>query len=74
MGTQKGWPDLLFAHIEGRMCFLELKRRGEKPSEEQQEISAHLIRAGHGYFVTDRYEEAVAKLVEWKIVRGMEVQ
>src|SRR5215468_1632460 len=29
MGVTSGWPDFMLFHISGRVCFLELKRRGE---------------------------------------------
>lgn len=74
MGLQPGFPDFMFFHEGGHCCFLELKRRGNGLDENQAEIAEHLQRAGHGYLVTDKFDAAVAKLVEWKIVRGMVVQ
>jgi hypothetical protein len=40
-----GWPDFAFV-VNGRACFLEVKRPGEKPTKEQQEIMAGLEQAG----------------------------
>lgn len=69
MGLARGFPDFLFFHGAGRCCFLELKRRGGRLSEEQEAIGAHLAAAGHGYLVTDDFDVAVAQLKDWKILR-----
>jgi hypothetical protein len=76
MGLSSGWPDFQFFHLSGTVCFLELKRRGSGTlSDEQEDIAAHLIRAGHGYLCTDDFNDAVATLILWRILRGgIEVQ
>lgn len=74
MGLNTGFPDFQFFHLSGRCCFLELKRKGEIADEDQTTIAMHLIRAGHGYLLTDKFDDAIATLVDWKILRGMEVQ
>jgi hypothetical protein len=74
MGLNTGFPDFQFFHIEGVCAFLELKRKGNGLDEDQEKIADHLKRAGHHYLVTDRFDVAIAALVEWKILRGMKVQ
>ena len=74
MGLNTGFPDFQFFHLSGRCCFLELKRKGEVASEDQTAIAMHLIRAGHGYLLTSSLDDAIATLVDWKIVKGMKVQ
>lgn len=74
MGLNTSFPDFQFFHQAGRCCFLELKRRGEIADEGQAAIAVHLIGAGHGYLLTDSFDDAIATLVDWKILRSMEVQ
>lgn len=70
MGVVGGFPDFMFLHIEGRVCFLELKRRGEKLNDTQASMASFLRLAGHGYEWTDDYRSAVAVLQEWGVVRA----
>lgn len=74
MGLNTGFPDFQFFHLTGRCCFLELKRRGQTADEDQAKVAMHLIRAGHGYLLTDSFDDAIATLVDWKILQGMRVQ
>ena len=74
MGLNPGFPDFQFFHVKGACKFLELKRRGEKANEVQAEIAMHLIRAGHGYLLTDSLDDAVATLKDWGILRGVQMQ
>ena len=59
MGLKPGWPDFQFFHCDGAVCFLELKRQGEKMSEVQAELSQFLIAAGHRFLCTDSFTDAV---------------
>jgi hypothetical protein len=70
MGVHAGWPDFIFVHQGGRVCFLELKRYGGKLSHAQHDVMAHLICAGCGYLVTGRFDEALAWLKNLDIVRS----
>ncbi len=70
MGVQPGWPDFQLAHIDGAMAFLELKRRGEKPTYEQKAMAFRLMHARHGYLCTDRFEDAMEALRAWRVVRA----
>jgi hypothetical protein len=74
MGLNTDFPDFQFFHVRGRCCFLELKRKGEIANEGQAAMAVHLIRAGHGYLCTDSFDDAIATLVDWQILRGMKVQ
>src|SRR5580765_8238802 len=71
MGLNRGFPDFQFFHADGRVAFLELKRRGSRLDENQSAVAGHLEDAGHRYAMTDSFEEAVATLVQWKILRGV---
>jgi hypothetical protein len=70
MGLNRGFPDFMFFHADGRVCFLELKRPGETLDDEQDEIARHLIRAGHGYLWTASFDDAIATLVDWRALRS----
>lgn len=74
MGVTRGWPDLMF--VGGRaVCWLELKRRGNHLTEEQDEIARFLVEVGHGYNCVDNFNDAITTLKSWGIVRaGIEVQ
>jgi hypothetical protein len=76
MGLQPGWPEFQFAHMNGRFCFLELKReKSGRLSEEQIDIATFLIAAGHGYLCTSSFDDAVATLKDWGVLRsGIHVQ
>ena len=68
MGVQRGWPDFQLAHINGPVCFLELKRRGEHPSDEQKALAFRLMHAGHGYLITDKFDDVMEALRAWRVV------
>jgi hypothetical protein len=71
MGLHSGWPDFQFAHMSGRFCFLELKREnGGRLSEDQIDIATFLIASGHGYLCTSSFDDAVATLKDWGVVRA----
>lgn len=76
MGLRRGFPDFMFFRDIGRLCaFLELKRRGEKPSDEQAAVLEHLRAAGHAVKVADSYGDAVEFLKAIGVLRaGVHVQ
>lgn len=74
MGLNPGFPDFQFFHVSGKCCFLELKRKGAVADKNQIDIAMHLIRAGHGYLLTDNLDDVVATLVDWQILRGINMQ
>jgi hypothetical protein len=74
MGVERGWPDLLFVG-PSRVLFIELKRRGGKLSDAQQDLAAFIVAAGHDYLCTDNVKIAIAKLNELGVLRTrVEVQ
>jgi hypothetical protein len=75
MGTKKGWPDYIFVGPARAMFWLEMKRgkRG-RPSEEQEEIAAHLLGCGFDYLRASSYKQAIDALVERRIIWPVEVQ
>ena len=70
MGLNRGFPDFQFFHCSGTVCFLELKRSGSQLNEHQSAVASHLEDAGHRYAMTDSFDEAVATLVQWGILRS----
>ena len=70
MGARPGWPDFLFAGPNAKLVWLELKRRGNKLSEAQEQIKTHLCDCGFDYLVTDNIDEAVAWLRRLGILRA----
>jgi hypothetical protein len=69
MGTTKGWPDFLIIG-PGRIVWVELKRKGEKPTPEQIFVASHLMACGCTYILTDEYDDAVNQLKRLGIVRA----
>jgi hypothetical protein len=67
MGTTAGWPDLMIVG-PGRICFLELKRRGEKLSPVQAARATQLMAAGCGYGMAQSFDDAVSMLQAWGCV------
>jgi len=69
MGARPGWPDFIFVG-PGHVFFLELKRQGARPSDEQVDIAAHLMACGCGYLLTSSFDDAVGALRDLGIVRA----
>lgn len=69
MGAMPGWPDFIFVG-PGQVLFLELKRRGEQPTEEQRDLAAHLVACGCAYLCTDSFDDAVDTLRNLGVVRA----
>jgi hypothetical protein len=68
MGVRPGWPDFLFAGPNAKLVWLELKREGNTPSDEQEKILDHLRICGFEFLVTDSFDEAVAYLKRLEIL------
>jgi hypothetical protein len=68
MGTQPGWPDFLLIapaignYPAGLIHALELKRRGETMSEEQEAFAAWCTEKGVPHACVDDLREALAVL------------
>jgi hypothetical protein len=58
-----GWPDFTLV-INGRACFLEVKRPGKKPTEEQEKIMDGLLAAGASVRVVHSLAEAIEAFKE----------
>ncbi|MBT1509477.1 hypothetical protein KIP88_03085 [Bradyrhizobium sp. SRL28] len=74
MGAKSGVADFGFFHASGKVCWLELKRKGGVVSEEQSDFLSFMGASGHGVALCWSYEQAVQALVDWRILRGMKVQ
>jgi hypothetical protein len=71
MGVKRGWPDFIFVErARKQVFFLELKRKGEWLSEDQERISAHLMQSGCGYLCTDSFKDAVNALKMMGVLRA----
>ena len=68
MGVTAGWPDFVFFHFRGKVCFLELKREGSRATQAQEELALFLMRAGCGYLLTDNFDDALCWLRDTGIV------
>jgi hypothetical protein len=68
MGVRGGLPDFIF--IGHGFAFLELKRKGERPSEEQWDVGRRLLHAGADWLVTDDLKDAIGWLKDLGIVRA----
>ena len=63
-GVVAGWPDLEICYA-GRVLFIELKRPGEKASDNQEKVHARLSAAGFTV-LTEHDVERVRRVVsEW---------
>lgn len=58
----KGYPDLFFPELK---MFIELKRKGGRPTKEQKEWKEYLEKIGYHVFIVYGLEEVV-KIVEKK--------
>lgn len=69
MGLQPGWPDFVLLDLTGRMYALELKRVGEKLTDEQEDFQAwcddHIV----PYAVARTTEAALKVLIRWGAIR-----
>jgi hypothetical protein len=65
MGVRRGWPDFVLVPPSGRLCCLELKRLGQKLSEDQQAFHLWCIRHGVPYVVAHSFDEVLAALDSW---------
>jgi len=68
MGVRKGWPDLILLGPPGLHC-LELKRKGEPLTEDQEQFEAFCQAIGVPYRWTDNFDQAIAILKEWQCLR-----
>jgi hypothetical protein len=69
MGVQRGWPDFLLIGPGGRLHALELKRRGEVMTEDQETFAAWCSENGVPHVCADHLGRALATLSDWGVVR-----
>ena len=69
MGLARGWADLILLSPAALAHFLELKRRGEKPSDDQEDFAAFCQAAGYPCEWTDSFDVALAILKRWGALR-----
>jgi hypothetical protein len=67
MGLRSGVADLVIVK-DGRVYFLEMKRRLGKQSANQLEFEADAIRAGAEYAVAQSFDEALKILKNWEVL------
>ena len=69
MGLKRGCADFMFIGPK-TLFFLELIRKGEKPSEAQREFAAMVKACGFLYRLSDTLDDAVTTLKEMGIIRA----
>jgi hypothetical protein len=71
MGVIPGWPDfILLSPLPTREAhFLELKRRGRKLSDEQDDFAAFCRMHGYPFEWTDNFDSALAVLKCWGAIK-----
>jgi hypothetical protein len=62
MGVIPGWPDFILLSPDGWTCFLELKRRGGRLSDEQAAFAEWCKTKTYAHVVVDNYEAALGWL------------
>lgn len=70
MGLNRGWADLVLLSPGAIAHFLELKRRGEKLSEDQEDFANFCLANGYPFEWTDNFDVALAILKRWGAVRS----
>jgi hypothetical protein len=69
MGLQRGWPDIQLLSPTGKFYGLELKRRGETLTEDQEAFQLWAIRKAVPYSVAETFDQALAILDSWSCLR-----
>ena len=69
LGVVPGWPDLILLSPTGIPHFLELKRRGAKPTPEQAEFAAWCRESGVAFEMQDTFDGALDVLKRWGALR-----
>jgi hypothetical protein len=70
MGLQPGWPDIIAIDPEGKVHFLELKRKGGRLSEEQDRFMAWCVIHAIPYEVADNINDALKVLESWGLIQN----
>jgi hypothetical protein len=69
MGVKRGWFDFELISPEPRPHFLDVKRLGEEPSDDQLEFKAWCDQAGCPAVFAWTFDQALAALDSWKCLR-----
>ena len=67
-GVRKGWPDIEII-ADGRAYFIELKRKGAKPTTDQLQCHCDLARAGCEVKICQSFETVEATVKGWGLTR-----
>jgi hypothetical protein len=70
MGVIPGWPDFILLSPDALAHFLELKRRGRKLADDQEDFADYCAERGYPFEWTDNFNQALAILKRWGAVRG----
>jgi VRR-NUC domain len=69
MGLRPGWPDFVLVPPTGQMHCLELKRMGEKLTDEQEAFQTWCIANAVPHAVAFTFDHALAVLDSWGCLR-----
>lgn len=69
MGLQPGWPDFVLIDPVGVMHALELKRIGEKLTDDQEAFQAWCVEHGVPHAVARTSDDALKVLIRWGALR-----
>jgi len=69
MGMRKGASDLVLLHL-GKFYVLELKAKGEKPTESQIDFMDDVVAAGGYAKWCDNLDDALRWLEEMELIKG----
>src|ERR1700730_1865056 len=69
MGTKPGWPDFVLIPPTRQLHCLELKRQGEKLSEDQEFFRIWCVRHGVPHVVAYSLDEVLVALDAWQCLR-----
>ena len=68
MGVQRGWPDFTLFDPTGRLHALELKRKGETLTDDQEDFQTWCIARGVPHSVSRSVDEAMMVLDAWGVL------
>jgi len=69
MGVQPGWPDFAIIGPPPGFYALEMKRKGEKLTPDQEAFEAFCKSAGFPFETAFTYGQAIAHLTQWGVLR-----
>jgi hypothetical protein len=71
MGAVAGWPDFILIDRNGRVHFLELKRRDAKTKKGSQQQLFHLwcVACGISYVIAHTIDQVLTAFEEWQCLK-----